>query len=1482
MMVKVFVSSVIQGFEQFRGATRDAVIEAGMQPVLAEDPELFPAQSLSPQKACFQGIDDSDVFVLILGYRYGDLNESGLSAVEEEYHHARFSVKEIKVFAQSIDKEPEQEDFIRRVGRWESGHFQNPFNSPEDLKSKIIQALHKVSTNQVKQRTSPPREGIHDWLVCLKKYSEAQLDQSTMTTAIIGTEPRPEIDKLKSALASSGKALVIGNSGTGKSGLLAMFVGGELLARRQPVLFINANTLPRASTSLDSIARIMPIETSLAKILRLVSQIMGTCYLVVDQLDSVGGTDLCRTLCGFLKEMSTLPEIKVVAVSRSYDARERSEIRTLDFPTVEVKPLMDETVQRLLGRLGIEEPSRDLAVLARNFLNLSLIGSLVESGVVVSDVTSEVFLWNRFRESIVERESPEALAKAVDFAQSSMKAQEWDFSLDIAPDYATKQLISRGILVRLAGERYSFFHEEIRSYLYAWDASMRRKILPDILCKELGELEAFGVLRWMQTMYHEEMPDVEFEFVQMLLKPDCGFSFYTRAVCLDVLKKQRNPTSEVVKILCDSLKDIKAHSRYFFAGLDNPVWFPHLAKQGIFERPPEPIKTDKGIIMPDWEVTGYLIRMAKIHADEVAEIATRIKTENFLVYEQLTVAAIQMPARPAAKIAQAAINWLVVPNQFSLVNHCGELTVHLAAGDEWNPAIALCKALIETTVNPVPESMKDNPYFRLPARFKHDIYEVERFIRNRIPALADIQFEEVIDLLGKQLVKTMSLDQSDPKYSYWRHAVEDSPQNIGHGECNDVLMEAIRDLLLNWSEHDAGRVMPILREYIDHEWFIFRRIALYVIQVSKQTYAELAKQLLMNRVLLYDMMIHHEYMHLLRNCFDLLTHDQQQQLLAWILDGPKEQEGVSEEKQEARRSLWIRDRLHMLREHLSQDLVSQLDSLNLQFGEPEHPDFLIYTTSWCGSVSPSTQTQIEEMSDNELVEFLKTFTSGRDFRDPTSEGLSDTIKSAVLDDPARFARLAPQLVDERTKASYVYAVLGGFEAAWKDGKNFEWEPVIHLCELLVSLPQVSKQDSGQDSSEEDPVKWNYISGAVADLLEESLKRDEHAIPPDYLPRIREMILKLVEDPHPTPEEEKDMLVGGNTSPAILSLNCNRGKAMRALINYALRFARVKYAEQQGKEATFPNSKRMEPEVQQVLDNKLDKTKDASLAVHSVFGWYLPNLLYLDRKWSEESLQRIFPSEPAASEYWEAAWDSYIGYVGRLFTDLYRLLRPQYLRAITNMEQGALTKPSRERPSGRVAEHLMLAYINDLEKLEDPEGLLIHFYRHAPDHVREHAVWFLWHVLQEQKPRKNDDLWLKLRRLWEVRVAVVLEADASYEIREELSGYAWWLKNTPENLGELYNLLEPIVPCLEVGTQGRHFLEYLAEQAEAFPTEASRFLLRMAKEAPGSIYLSREDPVRQILEAANRSGEAEAKKNVHDIVNLFGERGDYRYGDLLGR
>jgi hypothetical protein len=137
--VKVFVSSLITGFEPLRGAAAAAITSLGHEVVRAED---FPASGSSPQSACLAGVRASDVVVLILGDRYGFEQASGLSATHEEYREARDSRTVLVFVEQGASPEPRQAEFIQEVQGWEQGHFTAPFTDADDLRDRVTRALH--------------------------------------------------------------------------------------------------------------------------------------------------------------------------------------------------------------------------------------------------------------------------------------------------------------------------------------------------------------------------------------------------------------------------------------------------------------------------------------------------------------------------------------------------------------------------------------------------------------------------------------------------------------------------------------------------------------------------------------------------------------------------------------------------------------------------------------------------------------------------------------------------------------------------------------------------------------------------------------------------------------------------------------------------------------------------------------------------------------------------------------------------------------------------------------------------------------------------------------------------------------------------------------------------------------------------------------------------------------------------------------------
>ena len=93
--LQVFVSSTYLDLIEERQAAVEAILDAGH---ISAGMELFKAGNESQLKTIYQWIDESDVYMLILGGRYGTVEpKSGKSYTQLEYEYA--CSKKIPVFA---------------------------------------------------------------------------------------------------------------------------------------------------------------------------------------------------------------------------------------------------------------------------------------------------------------------------------------------------------------------------------------------------------------------------------------------------------------------------------------------------------------------------------------------------------------------------------------------------------------------------------------------------------------------------------------------------------------------------------------------------------------------------------------------------------------------------------------------------------------------------------------------------------------------------------------------------------------------------------------------------------------------------------------------------------------------------------------------------------------------------------------------------------------------------------------------------------------------------------------------------------------------------------------------------------------------------------------------------------------------------------------------------------------------------------------
>jgi nucleoside 2-deoxyribosyltransferase len=142
--VKVFISSVRYMLKDERDNLPPLLHVLDHEPLRFED---FTSQDASSRAACLAGVNAADVYVLLLGPKYGDpFPDTGLSPTAEEFVVARNRGIPILVFAKDTDHpdEPAQADFKAQVGHYVNGRFWKSFNDPLSLNLAVVKALKTV------------------------------------------------------------------------------------------------------------------------------------------------------------------------------------------------------------------------------------------------------------------------------------------------------------------------------------------------------------------------------------------------------------------------------------------------------------------------------------------------------------------------------------------------------------------------------------------------------------------------------------------------------------------------------------------------------------------------------------------------------------------------------------------------------------------------------------------------------------------------------------------------------------------------------------------------------------------------------------------------------------------------------------------------------------------------------------------------------------------------------------------------------------------------------------------------------------------------------------------------------------------------------------------------------------------------------------------------------------------------------------------
>jgi len=145
---RIFISAVQSELQAERRAVKDFVLG---DVLLSEYFDVFlfedlPAKSKAAQKAYLDKVDKSEIYIGILGMRYGNARGNAMSAVEVEYREAKTKHKNILIYikGKSTDdrnREPRLQNLIKEIRDPKHGFSYKRFSDTLDLTRSVYASL---------------------------------------------------------------------------------------------------------------------------------------------------------------------------------------------------------------------------------------------------------------------------------------------------------------------------------------------------------------------------------------------------------------------------------------------------------------------------------------------------------------------------------------------------------------------------------------------------------------------------------------------------------------------------------------------------------------------------------------------------------------------------------------------------------------------------------------------------------------------------------------------------------------------------------------------------------------------------------------------------------------------------------------------------------------------------------------------------------------------------------------------------------------------------------------------------------------------------------------------------------------------------------------------------------------------------------------------------------------------------------------------
>ncbi len=904
-----------------------------------------------------------------------------------------------------------------------------------------------------------------------------------------------------------------------------------------------------------------------------------------------------------------------------------------------------------------------------------------------------------------------------------------------------------------------------------------------------------------------------------------------------------------VKLMTESDEHARRGFELLLQRSDFAEYFDSLNEAGLFgaekNSGPVPAEKEHSFRIPYWDALGYLEAVAK-HAgvngdpylsEKILEVVRAVTNDRSEPdgpkdnYHTWRIFAEILANLPTNKITEADIDlipvWLKSKFDTGLVGQVlgAKLLPHLLGTNAPEDQIKACRVLQHCTAL----RWGSEPSFggeRKKAFSVVDDYWLNDLLQKNAKALGEKAGKQATIILLDGLKEVFS-GKDSARWSWLsRPAVEEHTQNHAWERLGNGLVESLRDAHLAWFTTELQEAKKFLQTLLEDDAEIARRIGIYVLNQKFEVARELF--VCVTKARLFDLGHLHELYHLLSEKFSVLNSEEKKAVISAIR--AIEVKKTIEDPEIVRRSLQRRW-LSAISGKGSEQADQWFKELNADAslgGLTNHPDFNSYMeTRWGPGPSPYGVPELLALADDgTIIQRLNEFEQQDSWRSPSIKALVDTLEAAVKTEPLKFAQLLPQFLNARRP--YQYGVISGFKSNWdstlspgeKTLSDDIWKRLFAFFGQLI-LNDSFWNEHTKEEADLTPTR-DWIPTVIADFIKAGMQNDEKSFAPALLPQALELIAALL---HRLPAE----IEANSTDAVSQAINSPKGRAIEALVNYALRSSRLTDLAGTGHAEAWS-------QIEPLFNEEIEKCQNGNFDFSTLMGNYIANLHYLSPQWVESNIEKIFPLNANQQNFASAVQGLAYAPATR---PVYQLLMARGLIRAA-IERETTGKHAKENLLERIA----LAYLWGDESLNSPTFHFI-FSRGKEDELGEIAQFF-WSV----KNQKLSDIQIELiLEFWRAcMIWAAKQSETPKQLLSRLAGLMCYLNGVSEEQKEW---LLNVAPYVELDYNAYEFMSQLDRLADSHPKEVYDVLARLLQTYKP--YLDFEDRLRSLVLKIKKAG-----------------------------